>query len=119
MFPSTVLMSFGERAAYAGRMILIGMGAIFLSLAVLWGVMEVFRRLITRPDEQEEDAPAPAPISAPAPVLVKPQAAPSNDALIAAITAAVAATLADENGGVVPGFRVVSFQKVTTVSKRK
>ena len=121
MMPVSVLMSFGERAAYAGRMILIGMGAIFLSLAILWGVLEIARRLINGPGE-EEDAPAPKPTPAavPArPAAPAPAAPASNDALIAAITAAVAATLAEENGGTVPGFRVVSFRKANTVSKRK
>lgn len=123
---NTLLMNFGERTAYAGRMLLIGMGTIFLSLAILWGVMEIFRRLVvggSQPEEKKPAAPAPAPVArtesvavtSPAPVA----ASASNDALIAAITAAVAAALADENGGVVPGFRVVSFKKVSTVSKRK
>ena len=118
---NTVLMNFGERTAYAGRMLLIGMGTIFLSLAILWGVMELFRRLVVK---APKSAAAPKPVApVPAPVArvesVATAAAPNNDALIAAITAAVAATLAEENGGVVPGFRVVSFKKVTTVSKRK
>lgn len=123
---NTLLMNFGERTAYAGRMLLIGMGAVFLSLAILWGVMEIFRRLVvggSQTEEKKPAAPAPAPVArtesvavtSPAPVA----ASASNDALIAAITAAVAAALAEENGGVVPGFRVVSFKKVTTVSKRK
>lgn len=121
MMSNSVLMTFGERTAYAGRMILIGMGAIFLSLAILWGVLEIFRRFVMGPTPQEESkAPAPAPVPVAVPVApAKPQATPSDDALIAAITAAVAATLAEENGGVVPGFRVVSFRKATTVSKRK
>lgn len=123
---NTLLMNFGERTAYAGRMLLIGMGTIFLSLAILWGVMEIFRRLVvggSQTEEKKPAAPAPAPVARTESVAVTspaPVAAPaSNDALIAAITAAVAATLAEENGGVVPGFRVVSFKKVTTVSKRK
>lgn len=123
---NTLLMNFGERTAYAGRMLLIGMGTIFLSLAILWGVMEIFRRLVvggSQTEEKKPTAPAPAPVARAESVAVTspaPVAAPaSNDALIAAITAAVAAALADENGGVVPGFRVVSFKKVTTVSKRK
>ena len=121
MMPVSVLMSFGERTAYAGRMILIGVGTIFLSLAILWGVLEIARRLINGPGE-EEDAPAPKPTPAavPArPAAPAPAAPASNDALIAAITAAVAATRAEENGGTVPGFRVVSFRKANTVSKRK
>ena len=110
--PMTVLMTFGERAAYAGRMLLIGMGAVFLSLALLWGVLEVFKRLVVR------EAKPTSPVTAPAPVPVAPAAPTTDDALIAAITAAVAATLAAENGGVAPAFRVVSFQKVPTVSKK-
>ena len=116
--PTTLLMNFGERAAYSGRMILIGMGTIFLSLALLWGVVELFRRLVTR-EPEAEDTPTPAPAVPVAPVAPAPVAPASDDALIAAITAAVAATLAEENGGVAPAFRVVSFQKVSTVSKRK
>ena len=117
--PMTVLMNFGERAAYAGRMLLIGMGTIFLSLALLWGVLEIFRRLVVRtPEEKKADEPS-APAAAPVPVAPPVAQTASDDALIAAITAAVAATLAEENGGTVPAFRVVSFQKVSTVSKRK
>ena len=121
---NTVLMNFGERTAYAGRMLLIGMGTIFLSLAILWGVMELFRRLVVKVPKETSEKPA-VPTPAPAARVEKAVSAapvaqtPNNDALIAAITAAVAATLAEENGGVVPGFRVVSFRKVTTVSKRK
>lgn len=114
----TVLMNFGERTAYAGRMLLIGMGTIFLSLAILWGVLEIFRRLVVR-DEEEKAPDAAPPAAAPAPVVAPAPVAANHDALIAAITAAVAATLAEENGGVAPAFRVVSFQKVSTVSKRK
>lgn len=110
--PMTLLMTFGERAAYAGRMLLIGMGAVFASLAILWAVLVLFRRLINRNGEETpEEAPAPAPVA--------PASCARDDALIAAITAAVAATLAEENGGTAPAFRVVSFQKVSTVSKRK
>ena len=112
--PTTLLMNFGERVSYAGRMLLIGMGAIFLSLALLWGVLEVFKRLVVR-EGKKPAAAAPAPVAVPAQA---PAAEPSDDALIAAITAAVAATLAAENGGVAPGFRVVSFKKVQTVSKK-
>ena len=126
MINTMLAMNFGERAAYAGRMLLIGMGTIFISLAILWGVMEIFRRLVVGPSSRDEEkkpsvpTPAPTPAARTESVAVTPTPAPaSNDALIAAITAAVAAALAEENGGVVPGFRVVSFRKVSTVSKRK
>ena len=75
----------------------------FVLLAV-WAIRTVFF------DEEEEAAPAPAP-KAPA----APKAAPaSNDALIAVITAAVAAAMQEENGGqAAPAFRVVSFRKIS------
>ena len=112
MINAAPLMNFAERTAYAGRMLLIGMGAIFLSLAVLWGVLEIFRRLVVREPKAEKAAP---PVQAP--VVQAPQSA-SNDVLIAVITAAVAAAMAEENGGSAPVFRVVSFQKVSTVSRK-
>ena len=112
-------MSFGERAAYAGRILLIGMGAVFASLIVLWAALALFRRFLERGnDEASTSASPPAPV-APAARSVAPVVSvsiASDDALIAAITAAVAATLAAENGGVVPAFRVVSFQR--TQSRR-
>ena len=104
-------MSFGERALYAGRMVLIGMAAIFASLIILWAALALFRRFLERGNDVPSAPPTPvAPVVQPvAPVVSVPAA--SDDALIAAITAAVAATLAAENGGVVPAFRVVSFQR--------
>ena len=109
---STLLqqMTFAERAAYSGRMTVIGLGAIFGVLALLWGVLVVFRKLVVRDAGNAPAAkPAPAPVAKAAPA---PAPAPADDgALVAAITAAVAAALAEENGGTCPAFRVVSFTK--------
>lgn len=110
-------MTFGERTAYAGKMLLIGLGTVFIVLAVLWGALELFRRFLVSREvvTEEKPAPAPAPVqkaaAATPPVPAAPAAA-GNDALIAVITAAVAAAMAEENGGVVPGFRVVSFRRL-------
>ena len=109
-------MSFGDRALLAGQMVLIGVGAVFGVLAILWGCLVLFRKLLSAHID-DEPAPAPAPAPAPvAPVVPAAPAAADDDAVIAAITAAVAATLAEENGGVAPAFRVVSYRKVNTVS---
>lgn len=103
-------MSFGERAAYAGKMVLIGMGAVFGSLAILWLALVLFRLLVARDSKKES---TPTPPSAKEGTLVAQPTAPEQDgAVVAAITAAVAATLAAENGGVAPAFRVVSFRRV-------
>ena len=119
MINTALAMSFGERAAYAGKVFLIGVMTVFAALVVLWLVLVLFRKFVAYFNgedlEVEAKEPAPTPVAAPVPVA---QAA-SDDALIAVITAAVAAALAEENGGAVPGFRVVSFQKISTVSNRK
>lgn len=110
---TALAMTFGERAAYSGRMFLIGQGTIFIALAILWGVLVLFNRLVVK--APRENPPAASQKSAP--VQAKPAPAQAgvpqnNDAVIAAITAAVAATLAEENGGEAPAFRVVSFRRL-------
>ena len=105
--PTTLAMSFAERAVYSGRMFLIGQGTVFIALAVLWGVLVLFRHLIANEGKGEKQPPV---VEKPAPVV---QNAPqSNDALIAVITAAVAASMAEENNGETPAFRVVSFRRL-------
>ena len=120
-------MSFAERAAYSGKMLLIGLGTVFAALAILMAVLLVFHRIVEGKSEKAEKKPcaAPAP-AAPAKddlmaVIAAAVAAAEadNGALVAAITAAVAATLAEENGGIAPAFRVVSFRPVKTVSNKK
>ena len=102
-------MSFGDRLAYAGRMTLIGMMTIFAALSILWLALALFRRALERGNAPKESKPAAPAASAPAPVVAP---APTNDGeIVAAITAAVSLMLADENGGRVPNFRVVSFRR--------
>ena len=120
MMNTALARSFGERTAYAGKMFLIGILTVFAALAILWGALVLFRKAVAYFNgedlKKKEPAPKAVPTPAPAPAPVAPS---GDDAVIAVITAAVAAALAEENGGAVPGFRVVSFQKVSTVSKRK
>ena len=106
-------MGIGERFAYAGRMLLVGMGAIFVALALLWGALALFRVVMSATATgKKKKAPVivleqTPPAEAVTPVIVKN----NDDEIVAAITAAVAATLAEENGGVPTGFRVVSFRR--------
>ena len=104
---TTLAMSFAERAAYSGRMFLIGQGTVFAVLAILWGALVLFRLLIAR-DKKHAKQPPVAEKAAPV-VQNTPQ---NDDALIAVITAAVAATMAQEQGTEAPAFRVVSFRRL-------
>ena len=101
---SSLSSSFGDRAFYAGKMLLIGMGVTFLSLAALWFILELFHRAVEgkKEEKQVEESAAPDPL-------------PSDDnELLAVITAAVAAVMAEENGGSAPAFRAVKFVPIAT-----
>ena len=104
---SVTAMTLGERFAYSGRMLLIGMATVFSALAILWGALELFHlflKLANARREKKETVEEPALPSVAEPV--------SDDgAVIAAITAAVAVVLAEENGGTAPAFRVVSYRR--------
>ena len=100
-----------ERLALAGEMTLIGMAMVFAVLAILWGVLAIFKMIFAKPEPKKkaEPAPAPAPVAEPEPVVA---VADSDDELVAVITAAVAAYIADqEPGAYAGGFRVVSFRR--------
>ena len=122
-WPNVTGMPIGERVAYALRMLIVGLGAVFAILALLWGVLVLSRILLhdmparRREEEKAESAKPSAPAVVqpvvPAPVPVAQPAAQDNGALIAVITAAVSAAMADE--GTLPpgGFRVVSFRRTS------
>lgn len=107
-------MSLGDRVAYAGRMTLIGVLTVFMALAILWGALELFRIALQRKEggkapQTTAKATKVAPAVPPANVSITPT---TNDCeVVAAITAAISAMLAEENGGAVQGFRVVSFRR--------
>jgi sodium pump decarboxylase gamma subunit len=102
-----------ERLALAGQMTLLGMGMVFAVLAILWGVLTIFKLIFAKPAKKVKAAPA-APKAEPM-VVPEPVVAPAatNDAeLIAVLTAAIAAYEASQGNEVAPGgFRVVSFRR--------
>lgn len=117
-------MALGERVMYALRMLVVGLGAVFAILALLWGVMVLARILLhdipshskAEQDAQKSAPPAGRPNVSPrpavsAPTAPAPSAAQDNGVLIAIITAAVSAAMQEE--GTLPpgGFRVVSFRR--------
>lgn len=104
--------TFGERAVDALTMLVKGMLMIFLVLAILMVVLMIMQRFFDakkapKAAKQEEVKAAPA-VQTPVP------AVEDNGAIVAAITAAIAMTLAEEQGSAsaASGFRVVSFKRV-------
>lgn len=116
MFLAATTMDFGERAAYFGKMILIGMGTIFAALTILWGVLVLFRLGVEAVQKRGKKTGATPADTAPA-AAAKP--VQDDGAVVAAITAAITAALAEENGGQAPAFRVVSFRKINTAKRGK
>ena len=120
---STETMAFSDRAKQAGIVSLEGMVAIFFALTLLWFAIEILHLALHRKPKAEKarEASQVAPtvksqpvVSAPAPVAASAPA--KDDALVAAITAAIAATLAES--GYTGGFRVVSFKRTSSADRR-
>ncbi len=106
---------FLENAKEAGTVTLLGMVAIFAVLALLWLMIEVMHRLMVGPSPKKEQKAAAAPAkkeSAPARPAPQAPAAQNDGALVAAITAAISAAMAEE--GYTGGFRVVSFRRISS-----
>ena len=100
--------------AEAGKMTFMGLLMVFSVLAILWGVLVIFKLVFSgKTVKVKAEKPTPAPVKIEEKADTSDQNA-SNDELIAVITAAVAAYMAEENGGEVStsGFRVVSFRRV-------
>lgn len=120
--PDHVFTSLGEAASFALVSSLFGIAIVFGVLALLWGILEVFRMVFYKDpakDKKDEKARKAAQkaveattVAEPAPVVAAPVAATqatSDDELVAVITAAIEAyrSANGERGG----FRVVSFKR--------
>lgn len=98
-------MSLGERLTYGLRMTAVGMLTIFAVLGVICLIMVLSGLVFNRAGKKKPKPELP----------VEPAAEEGLDpALVAVLTAAVAAVLADEaraSGNEAPAFRVVSFRR--------
>lgn len=117
-------MGFSERIVYGGQVFIIGIVTVFAALALLWGVISIFKifmydipqkRIKKKAEEElmahcaESDGEKAAETAAPA---APAPAAKADDAqLIAVITAAIAAYNTDPETGCALPFRVVSFRR--------
>jgi len=94
---------------------LLGVGMVFLVLAILWGVLTIFKFIFAEaPAKKKSDMVEDAQPEAEAEEeIVEPIVYEQNDdELVAVITAAVAAYIASEDPDVASqGFRVVSFRR--------
>ena len=112
-----------EAWQYAGEMTLLGMGMIFAVLAILWGILAIFKLVFAGKTPKEpkvskvkvekakeapvvDDTKSAVAASAPSSATSEAQ---SNDALIAILTVAVTAYREEE--GASGSFRVVSFKR--------
>ncbi len=105
------LTSTSEKLSLGFQVLGLGLATVFAVLAILWVVLLLFRVIFYREKKPEPKKAAPSPVKAPAPVSAPPSPkAEDNGALVAAITAAIAAyTEGDEEFA--SGFRVVSFRR--------
>ena len=113
----------GEKLALCGRMLLTGMGTVFLVLCILWGVIAVFGAVAGARTKREmkrsagaDEAVSPADngksvSAADAPLADEPEE--DDGVLVAVITAAIEAYRASE-GAPAGSYRVVSFRRKTT-----
>lgn len=109
----------GEAWLYALEMTLMGLGMIFAVLAILWGVLVIFKLVFAGKSEKpkkenlEKTVKTESPEVKVAPVNSAPTPAASNDAeLIAILTAAIAAYEAEQNPNAPAlNFRVVSYRR--------
>lgn len=113
-----------ERWAYAGEMTLLGMLMVLAVLGLLWIILSAFRYVMSgkdtkvKPEKHTESAPSKGAdfpkFEAPA---VPASQTADNEALIAAITAAIAAyrTAEGMSEAEAGAFRVVSFRSVRSV----
>lgn len=116
----------GDAWLEAGKMTLLGMAMIFAVLATLWAVLAIFKLVFAGASEKapkekksKKASPSEAPNDEIAAVIaasiraIQEDEARNDAALVAVITAAVAAHRAAESpDGAVSDFRVVSFKRV-------
>ena len=96
-----------------GEVTLLGMGAVFSVLIIIWMMVEILHLLLgdktKRPVVKSEPAPAPVEtkVEEPSPAPIEAAPAVPDYELIAVITAAIAAA----SGSAPTSFRVVSFKR--------
>lgn len=102
-----------DKLVFGLSVTVVGMLIVFFGLIILIGLIKVVTMMTNSEKPKKETPPAPASVPAPAPVAVAPAApapaAPAqDDALIAVISAAIAAVMGEDKGFVVRHVRRIS-----------
>ena len=98
-------LGLADSLEFGGQMLLLGMGAVFAVLAIIWLILTIFKSVFAKMGSTEKkEAPLPAPTPAPTTQTV------ASDAEIVAVIAAAIAMAQSECGDDVK-FRVVSFKR--------
>ncbi|MHB1151441.1 MAG: OadG family protein [Eubacteriales bacterium] len=105
-----------ERLLMGTKTLLLGMGIVMFILALLWGILELFKVFFydipNKRDKKTQDEPEIEDMPAPAEPVPDYTDDTSDDEIIAAITAAITAYRDIESDSeYTGGFRVVSFKK--------
>lgn len=111
------LTSFSDKLSTGLTVFALGMVTVFAVLAILWAILALFKVVFyheKKPAAVKAPKPAPAPAAVPAPAAA-PATESDDGALVAAITAAIAAYTANDES-FAGGFRVVSFRRSSNAS---
>ena len=98
-------LNFGEALGFGGQMILLGVGAVFAVLGIIWAILTIFKMVFTNVDKKEKPVKAKEENVVSAPALSY-----TTDAEIVAVIAAAIAMAEAESGNNLK-FRVVSFKR--------
>lgn len=98
-------LGLADSLEFGGQMVLLGMGAVFAVLTLIWLVLTIFKLVFTKINANEKKE-TPATVVAPAPTV---QAVTSDSEIVAVIAAAIA--MAQSECGDDVKFRVVSFKR--------
>ena len=115
MINALTSMTVGEKLTYGGQMLLLGLGAVFSVLCIIFLCLTIFKFVFTKNSTPKAKA-EPAPVVVDEPIVVAPVASSNDDEVVAVIMAAISAyisadpALAEEYAG---GFRVVSFRRTS------
>lgn len=102
---TTTEMSISEKLMYGGQMLLLGMGAVFAVLLIIYLCLVIFKSVFSKVSTPKEKVEAMPVVMAP-----KQTVSASADEEIVAVIAAAIAMAESESSGV--KFRVVSFRRV-------